>query len=376
MRTTSGKALDTILNLVPIDLMTKQVATISALRLRKLGYWKSSQKGHSNILNERIIKDIIPRATDYCEQITIPDRKFAIVLPSRDEWSEGYSMNDGHLNIFTDGSKLDCKVGGGIYLRELNMRKSFRLPDYCSVYQAEVAAIHEALTILKTDMISIDNINIFSDSQAAIKSLGSTSFNSKIAIECRRSLDEMAEQFNINLIWVPGHTDVEGNCIADDLAREGTTIQILPEKERIGIPLATCKLNIKNVFFKAANQRWTAETTAAHTRKIWPTWEPKDSELVLKLKRPLISHFVGVITGHCLIGKHANRILGVANDQCGDCLEEEEESVEHLLCECPAHSARRLRILGESNFRDLGQISKVDKGKLLAFIKSVERLRQ
>ena len=63
------------------------------------------------------------------------------------------------------------------------------------MYQAEIDAIQEALTILKGEHPGTHNIYVFSDSQAAIKSLGSTTFNSKIAISCRRSLDEMAEQF-------------------------------------------------------------------------------------------------------------------------------------------------------------------------------------
>ena len=376
LRSTPSKALDLILNLLPIDLMVKQVATLSALRLRELGYWKSSLHGHSSILNDPIVRTSIPAVTDYCGQTIFLDRKFATKFPSRDEWNEGYKIDDNHLNMFTDGSKLENKVGGGVFSEELNTRKSFRLPDHCSVYQAEVAAIQEALTIVKESQIGTDNINIFSDSQAAIKSLSSMTFNSKIAIDCRRSLDEMAEQFNINLIWVPGHTDVKGNCIADDLARKGTTVQILPDKERIGIPLATCKLNIKNSFLKAANDRWVAETTAVHTRQLWPTWQVKDSSWVLKLKRPIISQFIGAITGHCLVGKHANRLLGATNDICGDCLEEDEESVEHLLCNCPAHSARRLSILGEPLFRDLNHISKVDKRKLLAFVKTIDRFKQ
>ena len=65
---------------------------------------------------------------------------------------------------------------------------------------------------------------------------------------------------------------------------------------------------------------------------------------------PTISHFVGAITGHCVIGMHANRLLRTTNDACDDCLEENEELAEHLLCNCPAHSARQFRILGDPNF--------------------------
>lgn len=62
---------------------------------------------------------------------------------------------------------------------------------------------------------------IYGDSQAANLSLEAATAKSTSVIMCRRSLYEMAEQFDINLICVPGHRDIVGNCIADALARRG-----------------------------------------------------------------------------------------------------------------------------------------------------------
>jgi len=44
----------------------------------------------------------------------------------------------------------------------------------------------------------------------------------------------MASQFTISLIRVPGHRDIVGNCIADELARPGTIMPLLPGKENVG----------------------------------------------------------------------------------------------------------------------------------------------
>jgi len=35
---------------------------------------------------------------------------------------------------------------------------------------------------------------------------------------------------------VPGHRNIEGNCIADELARQGTTADILHGKDTVGMP--------------------------------------------------------------------------------------------------------------------------------------------
>lgn len=46
-----------------------------------------------------------------------------------------------------DELKLGGKLGGGVYLHELSMNFSFKLPHYCSVFQAEIAAIEVALDL-------------------------------------------------------------------------------------------------------------------------------------------------------------------------------------------------------------------------------------
>ena len=100
------------------------------------------------------------------------------------------------------------------------------------------------------------HLQVFSDSQAALKALDSCVDNSKTIMECDRSLNEMAKHYKITLIWVPGHQNIEGNCITDELARKGTTIEILQEKDTIGMPIATCRLFIKQKTLRQAELRW------------------------------------------------------------------------------------------------------------------------
>ena len=76
-------------------------------------------------------------------------------------------------------------------------------------------------------------------------------------MECRRSLNE---HYKITLIWVAEHQDIEGNCIADELATKGKTIEILQEKDTIWMPLATCGLFIKQGTLRLAEQIWKNAT--------------------------------------------------------------------------------------------------------------------
>ena len=140
----------------------------------------------------------------------------------------------------------------------------------------------------------------------------------------------MAEQFKIYLIW------------ADELARLGTTLHVLPELESVGIPLATCKLMHRNRAFSMANDRLSMGLDGFKSKLMWPMLNMKKTIALLSLNRPDVALVVSAVTGHCLIGEHARRLRSLSNDFCRSCGDEEkEESVEHLLCKCPALSSRR-----------------------------------
>jgi len=49
-RTTATEALNTILDLQPLDLLAKSWASATALRLREAAAWATGSTGHSNIL--------------------------------------------------------------------------------------------------------------------------------------------------------------------------------------------------------------------------------------------------------------------------------------------------------------------------------------
>ena len=66
----------------------------------------------------------------------------------------------------------------------------------------------------------IEEIYIVSDSQAALKAIKKVEINSKIVWECVLLLKYLATRNNITLVWVPGHNGIEGNEIADSLAKK------------------------------------------------------------------------------------------------------------------------------------------------------------
>ncbi|GFG33532.1 hypothetical protein Cfor_03439 [Coptotermes formosanus] len=78
------------------------------------------------------------------------------------------------------------------------------------------------------------NICILSDSQATIKALDSFQMNSKLDWDCRQSPVTLAEHKGIQMIWVPGHMGTDGNEIADQLARQGSSRPRIGNMQNIG----------------------------------------------------------------------------------------------------------------------------------------------
>ena len=147
--------------------------------------------------------------------------------------------------IYTDGSKLDGRAGAAVHSTCLALKTPIRLPDHCSVFQAEICAIHVAINGLKTNGQSVSDVCILSDSQAALRALDSPHITSRSVITCRISLDEIATQMNICLCWVSGTFQA--------------TVRLMSLQARVllqnfndyGIPIATLKLKFEEVLKKS-----------------------------------------------------------------------------------------------------------------------------
>ncbi len=119
---------------------------------------------------------------------------------------------------------MNGSAGAGIFCASPELKLSIPLGQYTSVFQAETYAISVCTEHWLTEDYHGKTIDICSDSQAALNAISSVQFNSKLVLECRKLLMRLAEKNSVSLIWVPGHTDVQGNEFADELARNGSAI--------------------------------------------------------------------------------------------------------------------------------------------------------
>jgi ribonuclease HI len=89
------------------------------------------------------------------------------------------------------------------------------------------------------------NIYILSDSQAAIKALNNFQINSKLVWDFHQSQMRLAEHKRVQLIWVPGHMGIDGNEMADQLARQGSSYPFIGPEPALGTSAKIAKEVIK-----------------------------------------------------------------------------------------------------------------------------------
>jgi len=369
LSTTPTKALFAMLDILPPDLMGRSIAFKAALRMNALLPWNNSI-GHSIILMEHNV----PISTDYCIGTNYMPR-YKCMIPSREQWDQDCMEPEGVMKIYTDGSKMEGRVGFGVYAPSLCINSSHRIPDHCSVFQSEVIAINHIADRLSEIQISGEDIWIYSDSQAAVRSLSSNSFTSKVVRSCTISLNEIGTYNRVRILWIPGHRDFNGNCIADEFARQGSSLEQVDYGHDISVSINTAKYKSDSLFRELATIRWQNEPTCLSARLIWPSYNEKSSREFLSMDRIAVRNSTALITGHCLVGTHAQRIGVPTQDICPLCEDAEEVlNAKHLLCRCSALSRSRFRFLGNYLFTGLAEINSADILGLGRFARHIDHV--
>jgi ribonuclease HI len=133
------------------------------------------------------------------------------------------------LHIYTDGSGIGGHVGAAAVSQTTgHIRKSYMGKDGTStVYAAELQGIKLALLIAWDDQEEgrkRDKIVIYTDNQAAIRATGNPTGKSGayIVADIVRLIGKLQgeRRAQVEIKWVPAHTGITGNELADVAAKE------------------------------------------------------------------------------------------------------------------------------------------------------------
>ena len=88
--------------------------------------------------------------------------------------------------------------------------------------QAQVLIIPELAKNLLSEKMHNQSIVVLVDSQAVLKSLIECTETSITVLNCIRNLNQLNKQNHVSVAWIPGHSGVHGNEVADYVAKSGS----------------------------------------------------------------------------------------------------------------------------------------------------------
>ena len=352
---TPFKALNYLTNIPSITFFLRGEAAKGASRLQGYGDWtvetapsgRGIIKAHSTISNDFLADLGLPKLSlrDLTKPVLILDRSYNVTIPDADSLGDYrqsliFSVSDLQENsivCYTDGSRTDAGVGGGFLTTTDNTSSSiisecsFRLQDYCSVFQAELIAIKEGATSLL--QCRNKSITIWSDSLSALQALSSFIIKSKTVLGCHSVLSELALYNSVSLRWIAAHSGHWGNERADVLAKTGTSCDNL-----LGclMPQSHIKRLINSKVDKLVQSEWDSDPHG-HTGFVLGE---KQKSTIGVINSNFISNrnqyrmAIHLITGHTGLNKHLHTMTLVDSSSCPYC-GCSEETVAHFIGQCP-----------------------------------------
>jgi hypothetical protein len=143
--------------------------------------------------------------------------------------------------------------------------------------------------------------------------------------------------YHVEYHWVPGHSKIEGNEIAEGMTRQAATTLIQRGTGRLlkaenFTSLSHLHRQTKERKWKEAKD-WLEKNLDNRPGYILPTTQQPDPIAMQERKR-LATRYYQLKIGHAVIGTHLKRINSLNDDSCWWCESQERQTVEHLIKRC------------------------------------------
>ncbi|XP_028161440.1 uncharacterized protein LOC114353581 [Ostrinia furnacalis] len=346
-RTTPTAALEIILGLPPLHLALEVDARKALHRLKGAGLWSTSKPctKHTRMGSDPQLDAIMDMGCDTMQPRYMFSKDFKVSIPTREDWKRGLKRQQDSLIWYTDGSKMNSGTGAGVYSKQSEHSES--LGRFATVFQAETYAIIMCAVRNIEQAHKKRDIYILSDSQAALKAIASVRVGSRLVLEAILALNKLGRHNRVTLMWVPGHTGIEGNERADSLARQGSEAAPIGPEPIVPLSMSTLHMAMRQYISRKHRAEWESSNGMSHSKLFLVgntrSWE----KLILNGNRRQTRVITGALTGHYTTNHMLHKMGLTTDDSCRAC-GEHAESMKHLLCECDALARTRMGLLGSA----------------------------
>jgi ribonuclease HI len=354
MCTTPTGAMEALTRFPPLHLVVDGEARAAAHRLWSLGGWSylHPDYGHSTILKRLQKSDpIFSIGKENMKPAYNFEPKYRVTLLTTEYWTNGPEPPAvvKELVWYTDVSRMqDGRTGASVYGQSEGRGLSISLGKYVTAFQPEIYTILTCAYEIQSIAISEKYVSICSDSQAALEALQAVKTTSPLVRQCQRALDDISTYHSVGLFWVPGHSAIRGNEIADQIAREGSAHHFVGlEPAVVGVSRQCIRRKIQCWLDRQHLVRWRGlvGTMRQAQELISGPDTAARTALMSSFNRGQSRVVTGLLTGHNTLRRRLHTVGLADSPLCRKCGAEEETSA-HVLCECEALVTLRLIYLG------------------------------
>ena len=261
--------------------------------------------------------------------------------------------------IFTDGSKSETAVGSAAVPMEYEIDEVFkRIPSNASIYTAEATALDMALDTIKKSNKS--SFVILSDSLSCLVALKAYETLDPKILKLKIKIHSLIQKGKtIVFTWIPSHVGIEGNDMADELAKQTLSAQKI---SKIKLSHSDFRHTMRKYVLSIWEEDWKQQTNNK-LFSIKPKLQPRKP---LRLTRRDCVVFTRLKIGHSPL-THQYLLTKDEKPFCVGC--QKDFTIKHILTECSDFNEIRRKYFRCTKIKDIFDV--VEERKILDFIKEI-----
>ncbi|KAL8574697.1 hypothetical protein ACOMHN_055762 [Nucella lapillus] len=245
-----------------------------------------------------------------------------------------------HLQIYTDGSVKDNgEVGCALVIPDLGITKKYHLNNGIGIYTAELYAILKACETINDMPQPPRAAIILTDSKSSLQGLisGRTKNRQDFQVEISFLTHQILYKGTyLTLMWLPSHTGIKGNELADKAAKRAT-------EDGTHVTLQLSTLEMKNKIRQTANNIRNDTLKTHCTEHGWVFIPMPKTSPRLTLPRKNQKLLRRIRTGH-----HRSTSQNITC-QCG-----KEATLQNIFSDCPSLNSSTTKLKDYKQKHSLG----------------------